>query len=627
MKGRRRAGKAGGRSRRAAPRPRRTQTSGGGRAGARGGARAAARGDSRGRERPFVGVVRRRGRFLVLEPLFESSANALIAPGGRVRVSEGELVAAVPTAKGLRPVRRLGRPDVARDVVEALLVERGLARRYPRAAEREARAAANDPPDGAAARVDLRDLPTFTIDPTEAKDFDDAISARVEDDGTVRVWVHVADVTAFVRPGTSLDAEARDRATSVYAPGTVEPMLPHALSSDACSLRPGVDRLAVTVEMVVDGAKVRKARFLRSLIRSDARLTYDQVDRIFAGRERAEEPWAQALAAARRVARALRERRRRRGSLEIDSSEPRFDFAADGRVDAVHRERQTESHWLIEQLMVLANEQVAAYLEDHRVPTIYRVHERPDPDSIERLVEQLASLDVPTPPLPDKLSPQQAEAAAGAISRRVASYARRAGRGREAFPGLVLRALKQAVYSPRNVGHSGLASARYCHFTSPIRRYPDIVVHRALLQALGLDDAAHPASELHDLAVHCSAREREAMEIERDADDICLAFRLEELVREEWARPGTRGGRAPRFTGEVVGLIERGAFVRFGDEGFDGLLPVRRLPGWYQLNELSTVLLGSGAGARALRLGDAVEVEVERVDPPRGHVDLLPGWV
>ncbi|WP_218138152.1 RNB domain-containing ribonuclease [Thermoleophilum album] len=583
---------------------------------------ARARGPER---RPVVGVVKRRGRLLTLEPLFHRGLSAVLTPGGRVRFEPGDVIAAGPGRKGFVAWRRIGRPDSARDVVEALLVERGHARSYPRAAEREARAVARSP-HGRAPRVDLRELPTFTIDPAEAKDFDDAISARVEGDGRVRVWVHVADVTAFVRPGGALDEEARRRATSVYAPGTVEPMLPHVLSSGECSLRPGEDRLAVTVELEMDEARVRKARFMRTLIRSDARLTYDQVDRVFAGRERAQEPWAEPLAAARRVARALRDRRRRRGGLEIDSAEPRFEFDAEGRVRAVTRERQTESHWLIEELMVLANEQVAGYLEDHRVPTIYRIHERPDLDAIERLADQLASIDVPTPPLPDRLSPQQAERAAGAISRRVAAYARRSGRGREAFPGLVLRALKQAVYSPRNVGHSGLASSRYCHFTSPIRRYPDIVVHRALLQALGLDDAAHPASELPELAIHCSAREREAMEIERDADDICLAFRLEDIVAESWSQGGHANAGGPCFEGEVVGLIERGAFVRFGPEGFDGFLPLRRLPGWYDLNELGTVLIGRGAGARAIRLGDPLKVAVERVDPPRGHVDLLPAW-
>ena len=211
--------------------------------------------------------------------------------------------------------------------------------------------------------MDLRDLPTFTIDPPDARDFDDAISAQREGD-RVRLWVHIADVTAYVRPGTAVDAEAVRRGTSVYVPGAVEPMLPEELSNQACSLRPGEDRLAVTVELEISGTDVLSQRFLRSLIRSDARLTYPQVDAVFEGRDRAEEPWGEPLAAAREVAGALRARRDERGSLAVNSSEPVFDFDSDGHVTGVRHEPQTESHRVIEELMVLANERVAGHLAD-----------------------------------------------------------------------------------------------------------------------------------------------------------------------------------------------------------------------------------------------------------------------
>jgi ribonuclease R len=182
---------------------------------------------------------------------------------------------------------------------------------------------------------------------------------------------------------------------------------------------------------------------------------------------------------------------------------------------------------------------------------------------------------------------------------------------------LVLRSLKQAYYSPRNVGHAGLASPRYCHFTSPIRRYPDVVAHRALLQGLGIDQAAAPAHELDEAGVLSSAGEREAMAIERDADDVCLAFLLERRLSEsDPAQP-------PIFPGEVVGTIEKGAFVRFGDEGFEGFLSSRRLPGWWQLNEQRTALEEESSG-RKLRLGDPIDVTVDRVEGPRGRVDLGP---
>ncbi len=557
-------------------------------------------------DQPMVAVLEKHGRFLVAEPIFGPGPRTAVERGG---AGPGDLVLVGGGKRGARVLRRIGRPDRARDVVEGLMLDRGLHRSYSRAASAEAEASLHEP-YAAEARVDLRDLPTFTIDPDDAKDFDDAISARRERGGRVRVWVHIADVSAFVRPGGRLEREAFRRGTSVYVPGAVEPMLPEELSNRACSLRPGEDKLAVTVEMEMDGADVTSVVFHRSLVRSDKRLTYGEVDGLFAGRTRAEEPWGEPLAIAREVAAALRERR---DSLEVGSFEPSFDFDADGHVTGVRYEAQTESHRLIEMLMILANEQVAGYLADRRLPTLYRVHERPEPRSVTFLTEQLASLGIPTPPLPKEMTPQQAADAVTEISRIVA----RESGGRRAYGVLVLRALKQAYYSPRNLGHAGLGSARYCHFTSPIRRYPDVVAHRALLQGLGIDEAATPAHELDEAGVISSASEREAMKIERDADDVCLSFLLERVLSE------AGGDEPPRFEGEVVGLIEKGAFIEFGEERFEGFLAVRRMRGWWTLNEVGTALEAEGSGRR-LRLGDTVTVEVDRVDAPRGRVDLEP---
>src|ERR687892_1256184 len=402
-------------------------------------------------------------------------------------------------------------------------------------------------------------------------------------------------------------------------------MLPEVLSNRACSLRPGEDRLAVTVEMEVHGTDVRSVAFHRSLVRSDKRLTYGEVDEVFAGRARAAEPWAAPLEAAREVARALGERR---DSLELGAPEPSFEFDAEGHVTAVRYEEQTESHRLIEQLMILANEQVAGYLADARRPTLYRVHERPEPRAVVRLADQLATLDVPTPPLPRNMTQQQAAELVTEISRIVAreiqvgappaepaASARR--RGRTAVGVLVLRALKQAYYLPKNLSHARLGSPRYGHFTSPIRRYPDIVAHRALLQGLGIDHTATPAHELDEAGLASSTAEREAMQVERAADDICLAFLLQRRLAD--ADPVA----PPAFEGEVVGLIEKGAFVRFGEEGFEGMLPSRRLRGWWTLNELGTALEDDDTGRR-MRLGDPVSVVVDRVETARGRVDLSP---
>jgi ribonuclease R len=566
---------------------------------------------------PVVAVLSKRGRLLVAEPLFERGGQRISLTGkasGGARV--GDMVLVGGGKRGARVVRSLGKPDVARDVLEALMLDRGLRLAFPRAVEIEADEAAEAiPVHSRDARRDLTSLPTFTIDPATAKDFDDAISASREGDA-IRVWVHIADVSAFVRPGRAVESEAFRRGTSVYVPGAVEPMLPEALSNRACSLVPGAERLAVTVEMELRGERAQNVSFYRSLIRSDARLTYEQVDRVFAGEEAAEEPWAEPLAAARDAARALREWREQRGSLEVTSTEPQFEFDEAGYVVGVRHEAQTESHSVIEQLMILANEQVASYLAERGAPTLYRVHERPNPQSVEWVVSQLASLEVPTPPVPKNMTPQQAGELAGEISRMVAEHVRRTGRGRAALTSLVLRSLKQAFYSPRNLGHAGLASPRYCHFTSPIRRYPDLVVHRALLASLGVDDAAPRADELDEAGLESSAAERHAMEIERAAADVCLCFLLERRLFES--------GREIEFDGEVVGLISAGAFIEFGDEGFEGFLPVRRMRGdWWELGEQGTMLLGEKRGG-VLRLGDAVRIKVDRVDSPRGRVDLVP---
>ena len=367
---------------------------------------------------------------------------------------------------------------------------------------------------------------------------------------------------------------------------------------------------------------MRSTSFYRSTIRSDARLLYSEVDDVFAGRTKAPQVIAGPLALARELAAALRRKRLARGALAVESSEPEFEFDDRGNVVAARDEVQTESHWLIEHLMILANEQVAEHLAAARVGTIYRVHEQPDPASVERLVAQLASLDVPTPPLPERMTPQEAGALVGEISARVMEYQRATGRGGRALVSLVLRSLKQAIYSPHNIGHAGLASNAYCHFTSPIRRYPDLVVHRGLLSTLGGGDDFRN-DDLDELAAQWSATEREAAMLERDADDICLAFLLERTLAEV--------GWEHDFEGEVVGVIESGAFIAFdrGDGGApsEGFLPVRRMRGdYYDLNEERTALIGRHSGRR-LRLGDPIAVSVRSVEAPRGRVDLeVSGW-
>jgi ribonuclease R len=562
---------------------------------------------------PVVGTLEKRGRHLTVAPVFERGRAVPVENARDARL--GDLVLARPGrgagGKGrAKVVRVLGRPDNARALIEALMLDRGLARRFDPAVERAARAARDSGGAVDVPRRDLRDLTTFTIDPVTAQDFDDAISAEGS-----RIWIHIADVSAFVRPGSLVDREAARRGTSTYVPGAVEPMLPEALSNDACSLRPHADRLAVTVELDFDGPRVSRAAFYRSTIRSDARLDYDQVDRVFAGEEPWAEPWAGPLRDARAVAAALQAERERQGALAVESSEPEFASDRRGNVTAALASVQTESHRLIEHLMIAANEQVAQFLESRGTPTLYRVHERPDPPRVQRLVEQLASLGVPTPPLPDHLSSTRAAELVGECSQRVAEWVRRTGHGRAGLTSLVLRSLKQAYYAPRNLGHAGLHSAAYCHFTSPIRRYPDLVAHRALLSAVGAGEEAPDASRLPSVGEWSSARERAAMDVERAADDIVRCLLLERSLGE--------GGVDQVFEGEVTGVIGAGAFVAFG-AGYEGLLPVRRLRGdWWEVNEMGTILSAERSGA-TIRIGDPVRVRVERVEVARGRVDLAP---
>jgi ribonuclease R len=509
-------------------------------------------------------------------------------------------------------------PKTARDAIEALLHE-GLGGRGFRASlELEAAEAGTVAESRSGPRRDLTGLSTFTVDPATARDFDDAVSAQREGDA-IRLWIHIADVAAHVPPGSPLDREASRRGNSTYAPGAVEPMLPHALSEEACSLAPAVERLAVTAEIELgpDGHP-RAAAFYRSRIRSDARLDYDELDLVFSGRAEAPEVVAEPLAVAREAAAALGERRG--ASLDVESFEPEFRFDSRGNVAGARAVAQTESHALIERLMILANEQVAQLLERKRVPTIYRVHPPPDPLRIEQLIAQLHELEIPTPPLRGTPAPREAAELAAEASRLVAREAARREHGRAAYTSIVLRSLKQAFYSERNSGHAGLGSAAYCHFTSPIRRYPDLVVHRALLATLGEGEMAPSAAEARDAAWHCSERERDSTRIERRADDVCAAFLLERELRE-------RGAEA-EFGGEVSGLIRAGAFVGFGGElgdVYEGFLPARHLGGAerFELNESETALVGQES-RRKLRLGDPVSIRVSGVEAARGRVDLEP---
>lgn len=563
--------------------------------------------------RPTAGLVTRSGRHLEVEPLFQKGTSLLVAREG-VKPHLGDLVLYTYShGRRVKILKVIGRKGNVQDALEALLLDsvpqRGFA---PRALAEAAEVAQRDSvcDEG---RVDLRGLFTFTIDPETARDFDDALSFEKADGGAVRVYVHIADVSYFVHEGSVIDQEAFSRATSVYVPTSVEPMLPVQLSSGVCSLMPGVDRKTVTVEMVVDDDGCpQSVDFYRSLVRNDARLEYEQVQDIFEGCVHPIPELAAALALGRSLAAALRRRRAERGKIDIMSLEPDFHWDDRGRLIRAHVAQDLESHLFIEDFMVLTNEQVAVFLERQRTPTVYRVHDLPDPFHLDHLLDVLASLDLPTP-LFDPVVATPADIRRTMVD--VAGWVERItppGRGKAALMNQVLRAQSRAVYQTKNIGHFGLASSAYCHFTSPIRRYPDLLVHRGLLGELGLGPKPTTYS-LTEWAEHCSRMEREAAKVELVADDIALAHLLTARLERE--------GKDRVFAGEILGLVRSGAFVLF-DGLYQGFLAARDLPGdYYELNDMETALVGRRTDG-AYRLADLVTVRVKNVDETRGKIDV-----
>ena len=364
-------------------------------------------------------------------------------------------LAVVRTGRGRARVERVLGPAAAiENVLRALLLERG---------EEGAHEPHELPEPSLDGRVDLREQPAFTIDPETAKDFDDAVSVRRDGDG-LRAYVHIADVSFFVPAGTPLDRGAAERGFSVYVPGLVAPMLPHDLADDACSLRPHQDRLTVTVEVPFDASlQAGEPLFYRSVIRSRARLTYGQAQRILDGAEQAPDPdVGDGLRLAEQLATELRRRRFARGALRIETREITFAFDGRGGVERAWAESEPHAHMLVEELMILANEAVGALLAGRNREALYRVHERPDPQSIQRLLAMLADLEVPTPPAPDpeRMTGGDAAQLAAEIADRVNDYVEQSGRGVEAFPSLVLRSLKQARYDPATSATRGSRASR-----------------------------------------------------------------------------------------------------------------------------------------------------------------------
>jgi len=461
-------------------------------------------------------------------------------------------------------------------------------------------------------RTDLRDMPLVTIDGADARDFDDAVWAAPDEkiSGGWRLIVAIADVASYVKPGDALDKTAEERGTSVYFPDRVVPMLPEALSNGWCSLVPGEDRPCIAAEITIDAqGAIRNHRFLRGLMRSAARLTYEQVQAALDGMpDDKTEPLLKSIIRPLYGAyEALSRGRDKRGTLDLDIPELQIVLGEDGQVTAIDPRSRLDSHRLIEEFMITANVAAAESLESKGESVMYRVHEPPSPDKLEGLRQSLASLGY-------KL--QSGNAIRPIHLAGLLRQAADSGHV-DLVNSLVLRSQSKAVYSPDNAGHFGLALQRYCHFTSPIRRYPDILVHRALITAHGLGEGGLPDGDTDlftDLGEKTSMTERRAEAAEREAKDRYVTAFLADRV-------------GARFPGRVSGVTRFGLFVTLDKIGADGLIPISTLPNdYYDHDEIEHKLIGRDSGL-TYTLGETVLVGLKEANINTGGLvfELIEG--
>ncbi|MFO1012629.1 MAG: ribonuclease R [Caulobacteraceae bacterium] len=559
----------------------------------------------------ILGVIRKARREVRVEPVDRKSKESLLLSEHEAAdLRDGDLVLAQIGGNAERrygPKRGkvlevVGREDEPRAASLIAIHSHGIPMGFSPEAEQEAEDA--NPPT-LKGREDLTKIPLVTIDPPDARDHDDAVYAEPDDspgnkDGWI-VWVAIADVAAYVRPNSALDREAREKGNSVYFPDRVEPMLPERLSNGLCSLREGENRACMAVRMVFD-AKGRKVnhRFVRGLMRSAAKLSYEQAQAAIDGQSDDKagpllEPILKPLWAAYAC---LKSGRDIRSPVEIESAERRVIIGADGQVADIRKRASLEAHKLIEEFMIQANVAAAEALEAKRSPLVYRVHDTPSQEKIQALADFLATLGLPwnkgEPPSSKRFNKLL-------IDTRESPHA-------DIINEVVLRSQMQAIYSPDNIGHFGLNLARYAHFTSPIRRYADLIVHRALISAYGLGDdglSDWDIKHLKETAEGITAAERRAMAAERDATDRYVAAYLSDQVGNS-------------FEGRITGVTRFGLFVKLTETGADGLVPVSSLGGEYFIHDdKAHALVGERSGSR-WRLGSAVDVKLIEAQPITG---------
>ena len=563
--------------------------------------------------RKVVGKFMRGKNYSYIIPEDERILQEIFIPEGETkRARPNQIVVAeitqYPTQRA-RPVGRvthiLGYPDDPEIEPQIILHKYDLPHRFSSAAVKEAQNLPLKPsPHEYEDRVDLRGIPTFTIDGENARDFDDAVSIERKEDGGVKLYVSISDVSHYAKEGTSLDEEAYLRGTSVYFPDRAVPMFPAELSNEICCLHPKVDRLTLTVELSYDAnGETRSVQFYPSVIQSNERLTYTWVKKMLVdGDSELKGRFGHLLPSLELMAdlsQELRRRRTERGALDFDLPEPEVILNLQGETEEIIRAERNLAHQIIEEFMIAANEAVARFMEEKGLPFIYRIHEPPKKEAVDEFRRFISHLGYrmrkDTDHSPGELQRILSEVK-GKPEERVINE-------------ILLRSMKWARYSAENSGHFGLASDAYTHFTSPIRRYPDLIVHRLLKSVLSKKKVKLPEGILANKADHLSERERVAMEAEREILNRYRVRFMRDKIGEE-------------FEGIISGVMAFGFFVELRDIFVEGLVRMTSLhDDYYQYHEKKYCLVGERTH-KTFRIGDKVKVRVERVDLERRHIDF-----
>ncbi len=558
--------------------------------------------------------IRERGIGVVIPDNPKLSHRILIAKGAAGKAKHGQIVVArvldypthVEQATG-EIVRIIGDPGDKGIATDIAIQAHGIPTEWSKAARKQSKEFGKDvSEDAKKGRVDLRDVNLVTIDGADARDFDDAVYAEPSGKG-YRLIVAIADVSHYVEPDSPIDKQAIQRGTSVYFPDRVVPMIPEVLSNGLCSLNPKVDRLCMVCEMRVgpDG-KVSRSKFYDGVMRSKARLTYSQVNLFLTGQKQHGVPKAvqDDVKNLHEVYRLFASNRRKRGAVELDIPQTRIEVGKDGAVKGISAVPRNDAHRLIEECMIAANVQAAKYLRKNRIGALYRVHAKPDPDRFDELRLYLVSLGLKVPH-PDHVQPRDFAKMAEQVSSR---------KDAAAIYMAMLRSMSHAEYTPKNIGHFGLALDAYAHFTSPIRRYPDLMVHRAIRHLVhgGKPRAfRYNARRMEQLGTITSAHERRAEEATREVEAWLKCQYMEQRVGQD-------------YPGIITGVTNFGLFVQIPELQIDGLVHVTSLGNdYFQYEAGSQALIGERSGRR-YTLGEAMAVTVARVDLESKRIDFHP---